>query len=248
MYLLGDIGNTETKICLVAKNNTILKRIVLKTSLINEKYLNLNLISLKKKSNKINNILFSSVVPMAYKKINLFIKKRFKKKTFELKQINTGKFIRSNVNKKQVGSDRIANAVSSANGRDNFIIVDFGTATTFDVVIKDKYLGGIIAPGLDLSLKTLSTKASLIPKINITKVKNVIGTNTVAAVRSGFFWGYCGLINNIIKLISKETNKSYKIILTGGLSHLFKNSLSVKTSIKKDLTINGLFKILKKNY
>ena len=80
MYLLGDIGNTETKICLVAKNNTILKRIVLKTSLINEKYLNLNLISLKKKSNKINNILFSSVVPMAYKKINLFIKKRFKKK------------------------------------------------------------------------------------------------------------------------------------------------------------------------
>ena len=248
MYLLGDIGNTEIKICLVNSNYKILKRIVFKTNLINHKYLNDNLSSFLKYSKNIQKILFSSVVPLAYKKIKFFILKKFKKKSSELKEIKIKNFVRSNVDRKQVGSDRIANAIGVINNKENFIVVDFGTATTFDVIVKSKYLGGIIAPGLDLSLKTLSKKASLIPNINLSKVKKVIGTNTNSAVKSGFFWGYCGLINNIIKLISKETKKSYKIILTGGLSHLFKNALNVKTLTKKDLTIYGLYKLLNNKY
>ena len=137
----------------------------------------------------------------------------------------------------------MANAISVINKKNNFIIVDFGTATNFDVVIKDKYIGGIIAPGVQLSLNNLIKSASLIPKIKLEKINKVVGKNTSSAIRSGFYYGYSGLIDNIIKLIIKQTNKSFKIILTGGLAHLFRSSIKSKTIIKKDLTINGILKI-----
>ena len=149
------------------------------------------------------------------------------------------------VNIKQVGSDRISNAIGIIDKKSNYIILDFGTATTFDVVLKDKYLGGVIAPGVNLSLKTLTSKASLIPAVNLSRINKVVGTNTSSAVKSGFYWGYAGLIDNVIKLIIKQTNKRFKIILTGGLAHLFKNTIKGKTEVKKDLTINGLLKVAK---
>ena len=148
-----------------------------------------------------------------------------------------------NVNYNQVGSDRITNAISLMDNKKNFIILDFGTATTFDVLIKDTYVGGIIAPGIKLSLNTLSDKATLIPRINLKKINNVIGKDTISAVRSGFFWGYAGLIDNIINLIKKETRKSFKVIITGGFSGLFKNSIKTKVSQNQDITIKGLIKI-----
>ena len=123
--------------------------------------------------------------------------------------------------------------------------MDFGTATTFDVVIGNVYRGGVIAPGVNISLKTLVDKATLIPKLNLKKIRKVIGKNTVNAVRSGFFWGYVGLINNIIELINKETKKSFKIIITGGFSSLFVNSLLFKVIIDKDITLKGLIKSAK---
>ena len=149
------------------------------------------------------------------------------------------------VNKKQIGSDRLANAISVLDSKNNFIIVDFGTATNFDIVIKNTYVGGIIAPGIILSLNNLINRASLIPETKLEKIKNVIGKNTNSAIRSGFYHGYSGLIDNIIKLIIKQTGKSFKIIFTGGLSHLFKNSIKRKIKIEKDLTINGVLKVAK---
>ena len=128
------------------------------------------------------------------------------------------------------------------NNKNNFIILDFGTATTFDVLIRNTYFGGIIAPGVRLSLNTLSDKATLIPKIDLKKIRKVIGNNTISAVRSGFFWGYAGLIDNIINLIKKETGKSFKVFITGGFANLFKNSITSKVSLNKDITINGLIK------
>ena len=125
----------------------------------------------------------------------------------------------------------MTNAISLVNNNNNFIILDFGTATTFDVLVKNVYSGGIIAPGVRLSLNTLSDKATLIPKIDLKQIKNVIGNNTISAVRSGFFWGYAGLIDNIINLIKKETGKSFKVIITGGFSNLFKNSIKSKASL-----------------
>ena len=151
--------------------------------------------------------------------------------------------INIDVNFKQVGSDRITNAISVINNKNNFIILDFGTATTFDVVIKNSYKGGVIAPGIKLSLNTLSDKATLIPKINLKKINKIIGKNTITAVRSGFFWGYSGLIDNIIGLIKSENKKNFNTIITGGLSNLFKSSIKTKVKQNKDITVKGLIKI-----
>jgi len=158
--------------------------------------------------------------------------------------MNLKKIIKIKVNSKEIGSDRLSNAISVLDNKNNFIVVDFGTATTFDIVIKNNYLGGVIAPGVSLSLNTLISKASLIPKLNLKIVNNVIGKNTKSAVRSGFYWGYTGLINNIINKIIKQTNKNYKIVLTGGFSHLFKRTIPANIMIDRDLTINGLLKII----
>ena len=245
MYLIGDIGNTDIKICLFDKNYKVVKKLILKTNLISNKYLASNLNFLTKYSGKINIILFSSVVPPIYSVIRKFLKNKLKKKCIELKQLNLNKLVKIMVNKKQVGSDRISNAIGIINKKSNYIILDFGTATTFDVVIKDKYLGGVIAPGVNLSLKTLISKASLIPPVNLSKISKIVGTNTSSAVKSGFYWGYAGLIDNVIKLIIKQTNKPFKIILTGGLANLFKNTIKGKIEVKKDLTLNGLLKVAK---
>ena len=130
----------------------------------------------------------------------------------------------------------------------NCIILDFGTATTFDVVTKDGiYNGGIIAPGVDLSIKSLTNSADQIPFFSITKHKKIIGKNTIEALRSGFYWGYSGLINNIILKIEKETKKKFKIIFTGGYAELFKTSIKKPFTIDKNITIRGVIEIFKEN-
>ena len=245
MYLIGDIGNTETKIFLFNEKLKLKKKWTISTISLTNTYLDskikLTLIEIL----KIKKILFSSVVPNAFQLIKKFlIKKNKKLKIYELKQIDLKKLIKLKVNRKQVGSDRIANAIGVTNNNKNYIVIDFGTATTFDVIIDKTYLGGVIAPGVKLSLENLSNKASLIPKIKLSKILNVIGTNTSEAVKSGFFWGYLGLIDNIIKLIKKQSRKQFKIVLTGGLSHLFKNTIKGKSVIEKDLTITGLKKVI----
>ena len=245
MYVIGDIGNTETKICVYSTQKKILKKIILKSSLISNSYLKKNLSSIFKKNVAIKKIVFSSVVPKIFKLIKFFLLKNFKLKVFEIKELNVNKLIKISVNKKQIGSDRLCNAVGVNDNKSNYIIVDFGTATTFDVIIKNNYLGGVIAPGVLLSLNTLTSKASLIPSLKLKKVKNVLGKNTISAVRSGFYWGYIGLVENIIDKISKHTKKKYKLILTGGYSHLFIKSIKRKAYIDKDITIKGLLKITK---
>ncbi len=245
MYILGDIGNTETKLCLVSKNKKILQRISFFSK--NITYSKLNQLFKKSKINwdKIEKILFCSVVPNSFKIIKKFLTKKTKVKCFEVKNLDLKSLIKLKVDFKQVGSDRITNSISLMDKKNNYIILDFGTATTFDVLIKDTYLGGIIAPGIKLSLNTLSDKATLIPKVELKKINKVIGNNTISAVRAGFFWGYAALIDNIIKLIKKETGKSFKVILTGGFSDLFKNSIKTKVVQNKDITFKGLIKISK---
>ena len=245
MYILGDIGNTETKLYLVSKNNKILKKITFISKKVNIRSLNYLFTKNKLHLNKIEKILFCSVVPKTFKIIKKFLSKKTKVKCHEVKNLNLKSLIKIKVDFKQVGSDRITNSISLMNKKNNYIILDFGTATTFDVLVNNTYIGGIIAPGVKLSLNTLSNKATLIPKIELKKINKVIGKNTISAVRSGFFWGYAGLIDNIIDLIKKETRKSFKVILTGGFSDLFKNSIKTKVIQNKDITIKGLIKISK---
>ncbi|MDA7770875.1 type III pantothenate kinase [Candidatus Pelagibacter sp.] len=239
------MGNTETKIFLISINNRIIKKLILSSKDINHSKLDKLFANFKIDYKKIKKILFCSVVPKSFNIIKKYLSKKTKLKCYEVKDLNLKSLIRIKANYKQVGSDRLTNAVSLMNNKNNFIVLDFGTATTFDVLIKNTYFGGIIAPGVRLSLNTLSDKATLIPKIDLKKIKNVIGNDTISAVRSGFFWGYAGLIDNIINLIKKETRKSFKVIITGGFSNLFKNSIKTKVNHNKDITINGLIKISK---
>jgi len=245
MILIGDIGNTDTKICILNSNYKIVKRLILPTKKINPTFLQKKLDFIIKKKIFINKSLFCSVVPNRFLFIKSFIQKKLNIKCVELKSLNLNKIMKIEVNKKQIGSDRLANSIAVISKIKNYIILDFGTATTFDVVIGNVYRGGIIAPGVNISLNTLINKATLIPVINLKKIKKVIGKNTVSAVRSGFFWGYVGLINNIIELIKKETKKSFKIIITGGFSSLFVNSLRFKVIIDKDITLKGLIRLSK---
>jgi|UniRef100_UPI00404B20D1 type III pantothenate kinase len=242
MIIVGDIGNTETKICLIDKYNKIIKKINLNTKSMNQSLLLKSFSKLRLNKISIKKVLFCSVVPNSFDKIKKFFNQKYKIKIYELKDLNLKELINIKVNYKQIGSDRLANAISVINEKNNYIILDFGTATTFDVLIKKTYHGGVIAPGVKLSLNTLSDRASLIPNINLKKPNKVIGLNTINAVRSGFFWGYAGLIDNIVNLIKKETKKSFKIIITGGFSDLFKKSIKTKVTLNKDITINGLIK------
>ena len=243
MKIVGDIGNSDTKICVI-KNNKIIKKIIFPTKLLTKSYLNKKIKFVKKY--KISSSLFCSVVPKKFKILKKVLNKIYLIKAYELKKINLYDLIKIKVNINQIGSDRLANSISVSKSNSNYIIIDFGTATTFDVIIKNTYYGGIIAPGINLSIKSLENNASLIPNFTLKKVKKVIGNNTLSALRSGFFWGYTGLINNIIKLIKFETKRNFKVIATGGYSHLFKSSLDYKVSIDKDITIKGLIKIISK--
>ncbi len=155
----------------------------------------------------------------------------------------------------QVGADRVVNAVAGSTlAQSDVIIVDFGTATTFDIVKmvcgKPVYTGGIIAPGVNLSVDALSKAASKLPKININKWPDrvsIIGTNTQDAMWSGIVWGYVGLIEGIINKIRKETERDFKIIATGGLAGLYLPYCGLIEWQEPELTLLGLYQIAENN-
>lgn len=141
-----------------------------------------------------------------------------------------------------VGPDRLVNTAGAfdRHGGD-LIVVDFGTATTFDVVDNDgAYIGGVIAPGVNLSLEALHNAAAALPHVDIAKPQHVIGTNTVACIQSGVFWGYVGLVREICERIKAEHGREMKIIATGGLAPLFQQSVTLFDSFEEDLTMHGL--------
>jgi type III pantothenate kinase len=250
--LIGDIGNTNTKVCLVNINSFRIKKIIYLKShnILSDKFLRTKFKKIIKTSEIKRVALFSSVVPRYYSPLKNFLKKNYKIKLKEIKDKSIKKIVKINIkNKNQIGSDRIANAAGVYRKyKSNCIVLDFGTATTFDVVTKNGiYNGGIIAPGINLSIKSLISSADQIPVFSVKKQKKVIGKNTVEALRSGFYWGYCGLINNIIIRIENETGKKYKVIFTGGYSDLFKTSIIRSFTVDKNITINGIIEIFKEN-
>ncbi|MGR3342336.1 MAG: type III pantothenate kinase [Paracoccaceae bacterium] len=141
-----------------------------------------------------------------------------------------------------VGPDRLVNTAGAfARHGGDLIVVDFGTATTFDVVAHDgAYIGGAIAPGVNLSLEALHHAAAALPHVDITKPQAVIGTNTVHCMQSGVFWGYIGLVREICARTRAEYDKPMKIIGTGGLAPLFAQAEVLFDVIEDDLTMHGL--------
>ena len=243
-FLIGDIGNTSTKICILNNKFKILRSYNFETS----KMLKGNLVKTiirKKINNDLNSVfLFSSVVP----KVFLNIKKNFKitkYKVLELKNLNLNKMIKINVkNKNQLGSDRIANAIGAKKLK-NCLVLDFGTATTFDVIENGVYEGGVIAPGVKLSIKNLSQATALLPVINLSSSQKKIGKNTKEALNAGFIWGYEGLINNIINKIISKNKKNFKIILTGGFANFFKKIIKKNATVDQDITVKGIANVYK---
>lgn len=142
----------------------------------------------------------------------------------------------------QVGPDRLVNTVAGfdLHGGD-LIVVDFGTATTFDVVDHDgAYVGGVIAPGVNLSLEALHQAAAALPHVDISRPQAVVGTNTVACMQSGVYWGYVGLVREICSRITAERERPMKIVSTGGLAPLFQQSGRLFDTYHDDLTMHGL--------
>jgi type III pantothenate kinase len=152
-------------------------------------------------------------------------------------------------NPEEVGADRLLNALAGHRKYGGpLVVIDFGTATTFDVVdVQGAYLGGVIAPGINLSIEALHTAAARLPRIGIGRPQAVIGTNTIAAMQSGIYWGYVAMIEGMVARIRAEYAGSLKVIATGGLAPLLAEGTMVIEHIDPDLTLDGLRMLAEQN-
>lgn len=149
----------------------------------------------------------------------------------------------------EVGADRLVNTVAAHDRyKGPLIVVDFGTATTFDVVDADgNYRGGVIAPGINLSLQALAMAAAKLPSVPIVRTEKVIGTSTVACMQSGIFWGYIGLVEGLVGRIREERGEAMGVVATGGLAPLFDGATEVIDRVDPDLTLWGLYLLHQRN-
>lgn len=153
-------------------------------------------------------------------------------------------------NPREVGADRIVNAVAAYETyRKAVIVVDFGTATTFDYISPNgEYLGGVISPGVMISSEALFQKASKLPRVEIfAKPKNVIAKNTIASMNSGIIYGYTGLVEGIVNRIKNEVKTNPKVVATGGLAHLIAQETDAIDAVDDYLTLHGLKIIFDRN-
>jgi len=152
-------------------------------------------------------------------------------------------------NPNEVGADRLVNAFAAwRRYKQDMIVVDFGTATTFDVVNKaGDYFGGVIAPGVNLSLDALHRAAAKLPNVAIQPPEKVIGTSTIGAMQSGIYYGYAGMVETLCERIKKEFGKPMKVIATGGLASLYAKACTVIEQVEPDLTIYGLKELYEMN-
>ena len=158
--------------------------------------------------------------------------------------------MKANVERPQsVGADRLCNTVAAhARYKGPVVVVDFGTATNFDIVAENgDFDGSVIAPGANLSIEALHQAAALLPRVAIHRAQSVIGRDTVAAMQSGVYWGYVGLIDGLIGRIKKEYGKPMTVVATGGLARLFRPDIPAIEHIDPDLTIRGLMLIHHRN-
>ncbi|GAB3054717.1 type III pantothenate kinase [Virgibacillus ainsalahensis] len=198
----------------------------------------------------IHGVIISSVVPPI-----MFALEKMAKNYFHLDPLIIGKEnVQSSLkmaypNPGEIGADRIVNAVAGIKEYGApLIIIDFGTATTFCYINEsEEYYGGIIAPGINISMEALYSKASKLPKIEIQAPENVLGASTVEAMQSGVFYGYVGQVDSIVNRIKGQMDKSPKVIATGGHSTLIADESETIDYVDSFLTLKGLYIIYQSN-
>ena len=195
------------------------------------------------KTDLITDVILSSVVPQVGFNLRILSDRYFNCRPLVVGKTGCNLPIAIRVDEgANVGSDRLVNTAGAFDKYGgNIIIIDFGTATTFDVVGKDgAYLGGAIAPGVKNSVKALHETAAALPYVDISKPENVIGKNTKNCIQSGVFWGYIGLIEGLIQKIRSERTVNMKTVATGGLASLFGRETDIFDQIDLDLTMHGM--------
>jgi len=209
-----------------------------------------SLMSFQKIDVEITEVIISSTVPRVVFNLRVFADRYFNTRPLVVGKPECALPVDVRVDEgTQVGPDRLVNTVAGYDlyGGD-LILVDFGTATTFDVVDHDgAYVGGVISPGVNLSLEALHQAAAALPHVDVTKPSKVIGTNTVACMQSGVFWGYVGLVNGVCAQIKAEHGRDMKVISTGGLAPLFQQGHALFDAFEDNLTMHGLTVIHKHN-
>lgn len=255
MLLTFDIGNTNIVVGLFRGKDLINKwRLLSDVNKSSDDYA-VDLIELfltaKIDCLQINKVIIASVVPDLSHKINDAVKKFTNCKIVIFGEDNIKLGIDILVkNKNEVGADRLINAVAGYNKfGGNLIIIDFGTATTFDLVGKNgEYLGGVISPGINLSLKALHDMTAKLPKISVKAQNNVIGKTTIEAMNSGVYFGYISLIEGLVARIENEYGAKTTKIITGGLAEIFKEGLKdLVHYFEPNLTLEGMRIIYENN-
>jgi len=244
-----DAGNTNTNFAVFDEDKIIAKwRVATDHQRTGDEYsviIGQLMLNEKIEKSSIRNVVIASVVPQIMLQLN-----KFSVSLFGIKPKIVGETIKYPIrikidNPKEIGADRVVNAVASRKLYNKpAIIIDFGTATTFDVVDgTGAYCGGVISPGINLSLSALQEAAARLPRVWIKKPNKAIGKNTVDAMQSGIYFGYIGLIEGIVSRIKAELKEKPIVIATGGLAPMFAESTKVIEKIEPDLTLIGLNEI-----
>jgi len=241
MLLAIDIGNTNITFGLF-KGKRLLKRMDIPTSSINSKNNSIQKIKKAFLRYKIEAILICSVVPKAEQLLTVIARKLFKVKPIILgKDINVP--IKNLYKKpKQVGQDRLVNTYAGYTFyKTPLIIIDFGTAITFDIVSKSgAYLGGIITPGIELALNALSEKTALLPKIKLRKIPSIIGKSTPESMASGAFYGFSSMCDGLVARLKKRYGFNFNVVATGGNAYLIAPFTASIRRVDSNLTLKGI--------
>jgi type III pantothenate kinase len=198
---------------------------------------------------EIGGVIISSVVPQLNSRLAGMAERYFSKKALFVEPgIKTGMPVQYD-NPSEVGADRVVNGVAAFEKYGGpCVVVDFGTATTFDAVsAKGEYLGGVIAPGIGISADALFERTARLPRVDIREPARVIGTNTVGSIQSGLYYGYLGLVDSILERVLAELGAGTKVVATGGLAPLMSKGSKYITAVDDLLTLDGLRIIWERN-